>query len=380
VNSLSFSGDQSNNNLTLIYAVGVGYKADSAEPSGNRILSASGQNTTMMNVEVVSSFLVKTRAQYLASLPMRFQGTGGTIASFLANFLDNIITVIVDLINGKTYIQADFSKKIQRFSLPDNATLTPEFTADLAALPPTYAAGEAAYRAFIDKYGTHVMTDITWGGRLMSSTTAIAARCGNAEAALQAKAQEMVYYSSGVSGYPDTIVKQVAGGPVIAQLYLHGLVYWRLNLNMTNAIPVDVEALLVNDHRFVSDENKRVALAEAIDAVTPWELPIVRVSPCIIEAITTTVIVLVVVFLTVGIVFLTFGAWWFFRGRHRKAAGPKLDDFGGRQANQQSFHFDDDAEMPAADGANPLGGEKPKATSDDDGASPQDEVMPPAAA
>jgi len=346
--ALSFTGD---NSSTTNFVPGTGFYAGDGTPTARAV---SGEGTTIVysTAETVNSFIVKTREQYVSSLPMRFTGATYSAVSFVANLLDTVVVAIKDLVDGKIYVQADYTYQVAITSLntSTNGLLDPSFVADLALLPSSYAADQSAYQNFVRTYGTHVMLSVKWGGRLLSHTSSTPASCGStADALLVAKANEMLNYAGQVPGYPDSLIQQSAGGPGYGVLQAQGFAVWKENVTINSSIPIDVELADIYDARFVSDANKRVALEECIADMTPWTLPIIRIPACVIQGLTITAIVLIVVFGTGGIAFLSFGAWWYFKGRHRKALGAQLEENEGRQAvgwgqgHKRHFQFSDDA-------------------------------------
>ncbi len=286
---------------------GAGWSAPDSAPTGNKV-SDGTPNTTEWTRNAratsVKAFIVKRREEYVVTLPLRFTGVAGdTISGVIANFFGILSAILF----SEVLIRADFSVQVY-FTTRPNPLPTAQFRADLARLPLSYSDDEEGYQNLIKKYGTHVIDNVTYGARLL--TTSAISKCENAIPALNNASDRLLLFGSGIER-DASFIESAVGGRSVQDLKAFGIQWWLQNLNRQNSVPIDVGMRPINDPAFVDVAAKRVAIDDAIEDMTPWQLPTIPELACETTALAIGVIIAIAVGIALVIVGIVVVVIWF---------------------------------------------------------------------
>ncbi len=181
----------------------------------------------------------------------------------------NWLGILDAVLNSELLVRADFSVLFRTVSMR-NPLPTTEFQRDVGSLPESYYANKKGYQQLIRKYGTHVIENVTYGARIL--TTSAKGKCSEIRAALDKRASDVLRYATG-RNQSSTIVDYVVGGPSINDLKLNGVLWWINNVNSLNAVPVKNDMRPINDPSLVSSAAKRRSIDLAIEDMKPFQLP-----------------------------------------------------------------------------------------------------------
>ncbi len=224
-----------------------------------------------IRTESVQSFIAGSQAEYLSSLAIRFFDAEDS--STLSQLLASLLSFISAFLTRRYYVQADYT------ILTHNASITSivaasDFSAALAALPSSFDGNKDGYRAFVRRFGTHVVVGIDYGARLLSSN-----RSGNCllvqfELIERADTMNRLVYKD-IDGRD--FISEIVGGNATA-FTQNGVTAWQDSVVPSTARPLAVHTIPINDARLVSEESKRLAIDAAIDDLKPFSLPRFRTT------------------------------------------------------------------------------------------------------